>query len=207
MKTLKILYFLFSYFIISQAASANLNRYEVVSPQELPSFSFSNHEGYPMDLSQFKGKIVLLNIWSLGCGPCISEMPSLDRLAGMFPDKDFAVVAVNIDPLRSEAIKSFYDKSKFQYLNIYLDPYGKIKEALHWRALPTTIIFDRDGKMIGRMIGATSWDSADAVELIESLIEGKKRKVSVSLFQQLADFFGSLFGEKTEENQDIKSSN
>lgn len=200
MKTLKTLYFLFSSLIISQAASANLSRYEIVSPQELPAFSFGNHEGYPTDLAQFKGRIVLLNIWSLGCGPCISEMPSLDRLAGMFPDKDFAVVAVNIDPLKSEAVKSFYDKSKFQYLNIYVDPYGKTKESLHWRALPTTIILNREGKMIGRMIGATSWDSTEAVELIESLIEGKKPKIAVSLFQQFGDFLGSLFNKKAEEH-------
>lgn len=200
MKTLQTLYFLFSYLIVSQASFANLSRYEVVSPQELPSFNFGNHEGYPMDLMQFKGKIVLLNIWSLGCGPCISEMPSLDRLAGMFPDKDFAVVAVNIDPLKTEAVQSFYDKSKFQYLNIYVDPYGRAKEALHWRALPTTILLNRDGKMIGRMIGATSWDSSEAVELIESLIEGKKPKISVSLFQQFGDFLGGLFNKKPEQD-------
>jgi len=189
MKTLKTFYLLFAYLIMSQVTCANLSRYEAISPQELPPFSFGNQEGYPTDLGHFKGKIVLLNIWSLGCGPCISEMPSLDRLAGMFPDKDFAVVTVNIDPLKPEAIKSFYDKSKFQYLDIYLDPYGKIKEALNWRALPTTIILNREGKMIGRMIGATSWDSSEAVDLIEALIEGKTPKVSVSLFQQFMDFF------------------
>lgn len=200
MKTLKTLYFLFSYLIVSQASFANLSRYEVVSPQELPSFNFGNHEGYPMDLTQFKGKIVLLNIWSLGCGPCISEMPSLDRLSGMFPDKDFAVVAVNIDPLKVGAIQSFYDKSKFRYLNIYVDPYGKIKEALHWRALPTTLLLDREGKMIGRMIGSTTWDSSEAVELIESLIEGKKPKVSVSFFQPLSDFLGGLFNKKPDQD-------
>ncbi len=198
MKTLKTLYLLLSYVMFSQATSANLSRYEIVSSQELPAFSFGNNEGYPTDLAQFKGKIVLLNIWSLGCGPCIAEMPSLDRLAGMFPDKDFAVVAVNIDPLKPEAVKSFYDKSKFQYLNIYVDPYGKIKEALHWRALPTTLILNREGKMIGRMIGSTAWDSSEAVDLIESLIEGKAPKISVPLFQQFTGFFEDLFKKKAE---------
>lgn len=189
MKTLKTLYLLLSYVMFSQATSANLSRYEVISPQELPAFTFGNDEGYPLDLNKFKGKIVLLNIWSLGCGPCLAEMPSLDRLAGMFPDKDFAVVAVNIDPLKPEAVKNFYDKSKFQYLNIYVDPYGKIKDALHWRALPTTIILNREGKMIGRMIGSTSWDSTEAVDLIESLIEGKAPKISVPFFEQALNFF------------------
>lgn len=198
MKTLKTLFLLLIYIMISQGASSNLSRYETVSPQEIPKISFTDKNGYPIDLSNFKGKIVLLNIWSLGCGPCIAEMPSLDNLAGMFPDEDFVIVPLNIDPLKSIAIVDFYNKSKFQYLTIYLDPYAKTKEALHWRGLPTTIILNREGKMIGRMVGATSWDSPEAIELIEALIKGKTPNIESSLLQKFSNFMSQIFDKRTE---------
>ena len=165
-------------------------RYESLKPQKIPEFTFMNSEGHPVTLDQHKGKVLVLNFWSMTCGPCVAEMPSLDQLAGYYPEDKLAVITVNVDPLRKAGVQAFYDENRYQYLKIYQDPTRASQKALKWQGLPTTFIINKEGKLIGREVGYEKWDSPEALEIFDQLIQGKNPKIESSFFQTIRRWIG-----------------
>ncbi len=115
---------------------------------------------------------MLLNIWASWCVPCREEMPQLDKLQAELGGKDFEVVAVNIDRGGGDKAKKFLDETGATHLAPYTDPSGKLFAAVKAVGMPTTLLIDRDGKEIGRLVGPADWGSADAKRLIEAAIGG-----------------------------------
>ena len=132
-----------------------------------PTAEFKTPAGKRLTLADFRGRVVLLNLWATWCGPCRSEMPSLDRLQAMHRDDGLAVVTVSIDREGSVAVRRFFDQSGIRSLSPYLDANGKTSSALGARSIPTTLLIDRTGNVIGSLIGAIEWDSPEALALIE----------------------------------------
>jgi thiol-disulfide isomerase/thioredoxin len=118
-------------------------------------------------LTDWKGKVVLLNFWATWCAPCIREMPSLQRLAGTYPAKEFAVIALSQDSQGWTKIKPFLQKHRLERLPVYADPGLALGRKFGIRALPTTVILGRSGKEMGRLVGHAEWDSQDARNLID----------------------------------------
>jgi len=139
-------------------------------PLDLPQFTFAAADGKSKSLADFRGKIVLLNIWATWCVPCREEMPALDTLETKLGGKDFAVVAVNIDKGGPEKAASFLKETGATHLTLYTDPSGKLFSTLKAVGMPTTLLIDRDGKEIGRLIGPADWASPEAVAVIEAAI-------------------------------------
>ncbi|MCP4598868.1 TlpA disulfide reductase family protein [Neptuniibacter sp.] len=137
------------------------------SPYKL---NFANVEGQQVSLSEYKGKVVLLNFWATWCPPCIEEMPSMQRLREQLDGKPFEIVAVNVGE-DSAAVSSFLmELSSDLTFPILLDEEGKSFGELGLRALPTTILFDQNGEVVTKVLGARDWDSAESVQEIESVI-------------------------------------
>jgi len=141
-------------------------------PLDLPELKFAGGAGEPKTLADFKGKIVLLNIWASWCVPCREEMPQLDKLQAELGGKDFEVVAVNIDRGGGDKAKKFLDETGATHLVPYTDPSGKLFAAVKAVGMPTTLLIDRDGREIGRLVGPADWGSEDAKKLIEAAIGG-----------------------------------
>ncbi len=139
-------------------------------PVDLPDFTFAGEEGATKSLKDFAGKVVLLNIWATWCVPCREEMPALDALEGKLGGKDFAVVAVNIDKGGREKAAPFLKEIGVTRLPLYTDPTGKLFATLKAVGMPTTLIIDRNGKEIARLVGPAEWASAEAVAVIEAAI-------------------------------------
>ena len=139
-------------------------------PLDLPAFTFADSDGKPKSLADFSGKIVLLNIWATWCVPCREEMPALDQLETKLGGKDFAVVAVNIDKGGPEKAASFLKETGATHLALYTDPTGKLFSTLKTVGMPTTLIVDRNGKEIARLVGPADWASPEAVAVIEAAI-------------------------------------
>ena len=108
------------------------------SETSLPSDSFTNGLGVEMQLGDFHGKVVLLNLWATWCGPCVREMPHLDKLQAMLGGADFEVVALSSDRGGVEKVEPFFRRTNVNHLEIYLDPKNRIARALGARGLPTT---------------------------------------------------------------------
>jgi len=158
---------------------ANLNKGAMApllvrpKPLDLPPFEFADGTGAAMSLADFKGKVVLLNIWASWCVPCREEMPVLDKLETELGGKDFAVVAVNIDKGGPDKARGFLAETGATHLGLYTDPTSKLFAVLKTVGMPTTLVLDRDGKEIGRLIGPADWSSPEAKRVIEAAIAAK----------------------------------
>ena len=144
----------------------------LTEPRRLPSIAFVDATGRTLSLEQFRGKVVLLNIWATWCTPCRQEMPSLDRLQEQLGGNDFEVVALSIDKgdKGMELVKSFYASLGVSRLRVYHDPEGAAGFDLGVMGVPATLLLDREGREIGRMSGAAEWDSPESVALMRRYI-------------------------------------
>ena len=142
-------------------------------PLDLPPIEFADGTGAAKSLADFKGKVVLLNIWASWCVPCREEMPALDKLETELGRKDFAVVAVNIDKGGPDKARGFLAETGATHLGLYTDPTSKLFAVLKTVGMPTTLVLDRDGKEIGRLIGPADWSSPEAKRVIEAAIAAK----------------------------------
>lgn len=131
-----------------------------------PAATFSDGEGRAASLSDFAGKLVLLNFWATWCGPCIEELPSLDRLQARIGDERFVVLALSIDRDGLAAIRPFHDKLAIRHLGLYLDGKGDVARAFNIKGLPTTVLIGPDGAILGWLQGQAVWDSPEALALI-----------------------------------------
>lgn len=140
-------------------------------PVPLPDLRVLDGTGRPVDLSSFRGKIVLLNIWATWCPPCRQEMPSLDRLQAQLGGADFQVVALSMDAGAKalDQVKSFYASVEIKHLAVYLDADAAAIFTLKAVGVPTTLLLDRQGRELGRMSGAAEWDSPKIVEALQAL--------------------------------------
>jgi thiol-disulfide isomerase/thioredoxin len=154
------------------------------SPKPLPAIVFADGEGKTGSLADFRGKVVLLNIWATWCVPCRKEMPTLDRLQAKLGGPDFEVVTLSIDRGGADAVRKFYAAVGVKNLAITLDAKGEAPFKLGTVGVPTTLLIDREGQEIGRLIGAAEWDSPEMVEFLKSKIAQKDSRSSSTPTQE-----------------------
>ena len=138
------------------------------APPVQPGNAFATPSG-TVSLSDYRGKVVLLNAWATWCPPCVAEMPSLERLQELRGGDDFAVVPVSLDR-RIEEIGEWYARNDIDDLPIIHDGSFSMQARLELPGLPTTILYDRQGREVARLPGEAEWDSAEALALIDHLV-------------------------------------
>ncbi len=139
-----------------------------------PITSFIGPDGQAVHLSDFKGKVVVLNIWATWCAPCVLEMPTLAKLAADMQGKDLVVVAVSMDGERA-ADKARAFIGQHAPLTFYIDPKLKLPYDLKpaSSAMPTTVIYGKDGVERGRVLGGADWSGPDAQAVFNKLLAEK----------------------------------
>lgn len=140
-------------------------------PRPVTDLDFKDAAGRTLHLSDFKGKVALINIWSTRCVPCVLEMPSLDQLQQEFSFKSFEVVAVSVDYHGIEAITEFYQANNIKHLQIYSDRTSRISRELGEGLMPTSILLDANGMELGRIEGPAEWNSEPAKHLIQTALQ------------------------------------
>jgi thiol-disulfide isomerase/thioredoxin len=135
-------------------------------PRPMPELQFVDGEGHALTLAEFRGRVVLLNIWATWCVPCRKEMPTLDRLQAKLGSRDFQVVALSIDRAGVPPVGQFYKELGLTALGIYVDQSGKAAGSLGTIGIPTTLLVDRDGQEVARKVGPAEWDSPEVIALI-----------------------------------------
>lgn len=161
---------------LTQAASAveppaNFAIHE--TPQPVPEISFEDGNGQPRTIADFSGKVMLLNIWATWCVPCRKEMPTLDRLQAELGGPDFEVVTLSVDRKGPEAVTKFFEEIGIKRLALNIDTSSKAMFSLGVVGLPTTLLIDREGREVGRLIGPAEWDSPEMVAFIRDRIAAK----------------------------------
>jgi thiol-disulfide isomerase/thioredoxin len=136
-----------------------------------PATTLSDADGRSVDLSDLKGKPVIVNLWATWCEPCLREMPSLERLRSRLGDR-IEVLAVSEDRGGSKVVEPLISKLGLKPVKVYLDPKSEVGHAFAVRGLPTSIVIDRDGKVVGRVEGGAEWDSPKILAVLEPLLGG-----------------------------------
>lgn len=126
-------------------------------------------DGNMVKLSDFQGKIVFVNFWTTWCPDCVYEMPDIEKLQKKINNKNFIILAIDLKESKKK-VKKFIKKHKLTY-KILLDKKGAMGRAFGIRSIPTTFILNRKGGLIGKAMGARSWDSKKSVDLFEYLLE------------------------------------
>ena len=150
----------------AQALPKNFVLHE--QPKAVAAITFNDAQGRPRSLADFKGKIFLLNIWATWCVPCRREMPALDRLQVAVGGPDFEVVPLSVDRGGIDSVRKFYAEIDIRNLGIYVDESGNTVRQLRSAGLPMTLLVDRGGYEIGRVIGPAEWDTPQIAELLRA---------------------------------------
>ena len=137
-----------------------------------PAALFEDPGGAPASLADFRGRPVLLNLWATWCPPCVAEMPTLDALAVREKGK-LKVLTVSEDLGRAE-VEAWLAGRDFKALGAWMDREGELMRALGVSTLPTTILFDAEGREVWRLPGAEDWSGLRAAALIAEAAGGGK---------------------------------
>ena len=143
---------------------------ETKAPEPLPALTFQTMDGREASLANYAGKVIVLNLWATWCAPCREEMPSLDRLQTRFADRDLVVLALSVDRAGPERVQQFLDEIGVKQLHVYRDPKAAATRAVRVPGLPATLLVDRRGNEVGRVLGIAEWDGPAAVAVVEKLL-------------------------------------
>ena len=155
-------------------ATGTLAAFVIKAERKLvPDIAFADGSGRNLKLSAWKGRVVLLNMWATWCAPCRKEMPALAALQAKLGSTDFEVVAVSVDRKGVAASSAFLTENRATALKLYVEPTAGILNDMQALGLPATILIDRQGREVGRLLGPAKWDSPEAVKLIQAALAEK----------------------------------
>jgi thiol-disulfide isomerase/thioredoxin len=140
-------------------------------PEALPELRFQDANGVEKTLADWRGKVVLVNLWATWCAPCRKEMPALDQLQKELGSSKFEVLAISIDRTGLAGSRKFLDETGVKNLALYADPTTKLSSLLKAVGLPVTVLIDAQGREVGRLVGPAEWDSEDAKRLIRAVVK------------------------------------
>lgn len=132
-------------------------------------FTLNDLSGKKITLSQFRGKVVILNFWSIWCGPCLAEMPSLNKLYLEFKDRGLVVIAVAEDPAE-KPVRSYIQEKGIEY-TILMDKDKKVYFKYSLFGIPVTFLIDKKGIIAEKFIGERDWGSPDMRAKICNLLK------------------------------------
>ncbi|MGA7327680.1 MAG: TlpA disulfide reductase family protein [Rhodomicrobium sp.] len=141
--------------------------------EQAPDLAFTAGDGKAHRLSEWRGKVVLVNLWATWCAPCKEELPSLDRLQAKLGGDTFAVLAVSTDKGGPAQPKTFLAQEGLTHLAVYNDSSMGAITALKAEGLPTSVILDKQGVEIARLIGPAQWDSPHLAATIKAFMDSK----------------------------------
>ena len=142
-------------------------------PAEVSAKAFLDVDETEKTLAEYRGRIVVLNFWATWCAPCRKEMPSLARLQSKFSPDDLAVVTLAIGRNSPTGIRKFFEEIQVENLPHYRDKRQGIASDMGVLGLPVTVILDREGREIARLIGDAEWDTGSAKAILTALIAGE----------------------------------
>ena len=157
--------------VTRELATGTLTAFVVHSePKPVADISFVDAEQTPLSLDDWKGRVVLVNLWATWCAPCREEMPALAALQERLGSEDFEVVAISLDRQGADVARPFLEEVGAEALKLYLDPSADVLADFKAVGLPATMLINRSGQEIGRMFGPAEWDAPEAIRLIEAAI-------------------------------------
>ena len=143
---------------------------KVSPPQQIEYVEFLDPEQQLINFDQFKGKVVLINLWATWCGPCVRELPALDSLAEKLQDADFELLTISIDREGIAIAQPFFDDLGITQLRLFSDPEHKLAKVFPLDVVPATFIHNREGQIIQYLRSFADWEDQAALDMMIDLI-------------------------------------
>ncbi len=144
--------------------------------RKAPDFSLEALNGERIQLKALKGKIIFLNFWATWCRPCKEEMPSIEALWQQSKEKDFIFLTICVDYAGAKGVREFIGKYGYRF-PVLLDPAGKSLDLFEINRIPATLMIDKHGRMVGRVIGPRDWSSPEVVSLLDQMLSDRTKTV------------------------------
>lgn len=155
----------------NEGVPSSVEQRGLVKPGELaPDFRLRDMDGRMVSLSDFRGKVVLLNFWATWCGPCRIEMPAMEELYRSYPRKDFEILAVSTDAQGVVVTRPFQQEYRLSFPILH-DADFRVGLSYGTRTLPMTFMVDRQGIVRQQIFGARDWGAPEAHQLIQMLMK------------------------------------
>ena len=162
---------IFIFIVYSAIANASPEIKNLVISKETKTYNeitFLDFNKKEIKLSDYKGKLVLLNFWATWCAPCKEEMPSLDALK-VHPEFDnIEIFPINVGKDNSKKSEKFFEDLNIKNLNIYFDKPKTLAKDLSLRGVPTTVLFNKDNKEFARIIGSIDFKDEKFIQWLKN---------------------------------------
>ena len=161
-------------FLISNVLADDLPEIKnIVIHKDLKTYDnviFLDKNDKKINIKDFNGNLVLLNFWATWCEPCKEEMPSLDRLQNNSKLNNLKIFAINISQESLKKINDFFKELNIENLEPYFDAPTTLAKTLSLRGVPTSILFNKEGKEFARIIGSIDFDNLEFIEWLKTII-------------------------------------
>lgn len=157
--------------------------FEPFPADQQPALTLWDLDGKPHSLEKYRGEVVLINFWATWCTPCITELPELSQLQKQHQGRAFKILTINVGERKSRVIQ--FSKSIGLDLPVFLDKDSLIFKQWGGHVLPTTLLFDAEGKARYRALGNPGWDYKPTTDIIDELID--QAEISTELTLHIGD--------------------
>tara|TARA_B100000768_G_scaffold33241_1_gene31849 strand:- start:790 stop:1299 length:510 start_codon:yes stop_codon:yes gene_type:complete len=159
-------------FLISNVLADDLPKIKnIVIHKDLKTYDnviFLDQNDQKINIKDFNGNLILLNFWATWCEPCKEEMPSLDRLQNNLKLNNIKIFPINISQESLKKINDFFKDLDIEYLEPYYDAPTTLAKTLSLRGVPTSILFNTEGKEFARIIGSIDFDNLEFIEWLKN---------------------------------------
>ncbi len=149
-------------------------------PFPIEAVAFKDSEGSSVDFSQYKGKVIMVNMWATWCPPCVRELPAISRFSAKIGSDDFEVLPVSIDLEGNKQVEPFLKSLGMEDFNTYYDKEQKLGNVFPLDTIPATFILNREGELIAFVRTFVDWDDDKAVTLIKGFLAESQQSNQVT---------------------------
>ncbi|MGX9463168.1 TlpA family protein disulfide reductase [Shewanella sp. A14] len=151
-----------------QTSTSTLERINVL-PQPFPIalVDFTNLVGESINFEQYKGKVVVVNLWATWCPPCVRELPALDRLDKALDAEHYALLPISIDAESVSIVQPFLESLGLAAFKSYFDPQQQLRDVFPLDTIPATFILNEQGELVAYVRSYVDWDDENAMSFLE----------------------------------------
>lgn len=165
----KPLFFIILSLICLPAFALDLTKYKLDEPVAVKSLSFLDDKKSIHNLNDYTGKVVLVNFWATWCKPCLEEMPEFEQLKKSLEGRNIEIIPLSLDYKGADEVIAFYNRTNITGLPVYNDDKGSAFKSFGLKALPTTIIINKKGEEVVRVLGSAKWNTQEVHDFLIDL--------------------------------------
>lgn len=158
-----------------QTSESTLERINIL-PQPFPIalVDFTNLVGQSVNFEQYKGKVVVVNLWATWCPPCVRELPALNRLNQTLNAEHFALLPISIDAEAVAIVQPFLKSLGLGEFNSYFDPQQQLRDVFPLDTIPATFILNEQGELVAYVRSYVDWDDTSVATFLEQFRQNAK---------------------------------